>query len=197
MKFLKDKSLAIWDFDGTIADSEPLHMLAYQRVFDEVIPDHPAIDSDYYFYNIASKGGGVERLALDFPIPFDVSELKQRKRVIYDSFTKDGSIKIFPEIAEVLKLQRERGMKVMIASNSAVETNQQVLVDNAFNKDSIDFYVGPSEDMPRKPEPDMFLHCLELAGFSADDSQEAIKQYHQDQSPVQGFGHALHSWLSA
>ena len=56
-------------------------------------------------------------------------------------------------------------MKVMIASNTPVETNRRVLQSNNIDPDIIDDFVGPSPDMPRKPAPDMFLKSLKTSGF--------------------------------
>jgi beta-phosphoglucomutase len=170
MDLLKKKTLAIWDFDGTVVDSEPVHMRAYQVVFNKVIPEHPQIDSKYYFQKVASSGGGPQKLIEDFPLPFDLAELKKQKKIIYDGFTQDGSIKMFPEVSEIIMIQRNLGIKVMIASNTDEMTNRQVLKDNNFDPDLIDYYVGPSENMPRKPKPDMFLHSLKISGFEAQDA---------------------------
>lgn len=167
MQLTKQKNVAIWDFDGSIADSEYWHLSSYQKIFDEF---ELKIDPEYYMREIAYHGGGAERLAIDFSLPISAKELKDRKRKNYTDFIEQGLISVFEEIPAIIHSQKELGMRLIIASNSPEHMNRAILASSKIDPDLFDIYLAPSKDLPRKPKPDMFLLALNQAKTEAKDA---------------------------
>jgi HAD superfamily hydrolase (TIGR01509 family) len=164
---LEKLALVLWDFDGTIADSEPIHFKCYQEILKGLGKE---IDPDYYYREITSYGGGPQKLIDDFDLPHTATELKAEKRKKYRSFAERGEIKLFPLAGRILTLQKRKGLKLIVCSNTAADINQIILESNGFDQRNIASWFAPEKDTPRKPDPAMFLQALKVAGHKREES---------------------------
>ena len=65
---------------------------------------------------------------------------------------------------------RLQGAKVAIASNSSESEIRTVLSTSGFPSDELDLIVGKREGLRKKPEPDIFLHALEMLSCKPKDA---------------------------
>src|SRR5262245_46423548 len=94
---------AIFDFDGVIADSEPLHFAALR---DTLAEDGVAIGQDeYYRLYLAYDDRGALRLALEqHGVPYDlarIDRLARRKQEVFDALVP--KVAFFPGVPELVR----------------------------------------------------------------------------------------------
>lgn len=74
----------------------------------------------------------------------------------------------FPGITEAMKALRADGYKLAVISNKHNEAAQGLF--NLFFKDYMDFAIGNSAELPKKPAPDMVFHTLEALSVNQDEA---------------------------
>jgi HAD superfamily hydrolase (TIGR01509 family) len=163
---LEEKSLLLFDFDGVLADSEPIHRLAYNTVL-AAWGHH--VDADDYWLHWTSRGSGIEgeieRKGLGHIDPDDV---KREKRGLFADYCAAGRIPLFPETPELLlRLIESSTWDVVIASNTPSSLVNQILT---LGGASVPVTIVGGEDLPPKPAPDIFLRAAEVMGVSPSES---------------------------
>ena len=117
----------IFDFDGVIANSEPLHFTAFKRALDEDGIDLTA--ADYYAHYLGYDDVGVfQALGRDRGLPMAearVSELVARKGERLQQLLAAGSV-LFPGAADFIR-QAAAAVPVAIASGALRHEIEEVL----------------------------------------------------------------------
>ena len=154
-------SAIIFDFDGVIANSEPLHFRAYERVLAGVgvtLSQH-----DYFARYLGFDDvGAFEAIALDRGMTWtrhDVAALVARKAIELEALERDVSV-LFPGAADAIA-RAAAVVPIAIASGARGEEIRRVL-----RREQLDAFftaVVSAEDSPvRKPSPEPYLRALEL-----------------------------------
>jgi beta-phosphoglucomutase family hydrolase len=152
----------IFDCDGTLADTMPLHHLAWQRALAE----HGA-EFDFHWELFVSRAGmtleqTVVELAAQFRVPLDPTAVARSQRHFYAELEPT-----MEPIADVISYARSaaRSAPVSVASGSQRATVDRTLCQLGIS-DLFPIIVTP-EDVPRgKPAPDMFLLAARLMGVA-------------------------------
>ena len=153
----------VFDFDGTIADTNQLIIGSWQAVFrarrgvEGEISDILATFGEPLYYTM-------EKL---FP-EFDVEESVD----IYRSYQKEifvDQIEIFPGMKELVLELKERGYKVGIAT-SRLRASTLLGLNKFGLEDKIDALVTVEDTDKHKPDPEPALICLEKLGSTPDES---------------------------
>jgi beta-phosphoglucomutase len=146
----------LFDLDGTLIDSVPLHARAYTETLREKYPD-VAQAFDY-----AAFGGrntpDVFR-ALGIADEVEVARLVAEKQRRYREAVARGELQVFPGAAALLKTLRGRDCTLVLVTGGSRTSVEQVLERTALR----DFFAGiiTADDTPRgKPAPDPFLQAL-------------------------------------
>lgn len=140
----------LFDFDGVLADSEPV----YRKSWNMVLADygHSVPEKDYWnHWAFMGEGLAGEMKRTDLRIE-NVVSAKTRQKEIYSDLCRNGRVSLFPLAADVLKMVMSK-KECAIASNtdsSLVKT----ISGNAF--DSLPAVIG-GEGLRPKPYPDIFL----------------------------------------
>jgi beta-phosphoglucomutase len=118
----------VFDFDGVIADSERLHLRAYQ---DVLTPEGVTVsDEDYYNRYLGYDDVGVFRaVGRDYNVAMDdrrVSELVARKGQRYESLTAAGEM-LFPGAADFIRSAVAAAVPIAIASGALTHEIEDVL----------------------------------------------------------------------
>jgi beta-phosphoglucomutase len=146
----------IFDFDGVIADTEPLHLRAYQTVLGRAGIE--LNKEDYYARYLGFDDVGLFRaLAQDRRMPVSghtVDEWVATKSVVIEEMLGDGSI-LFPGAAACIKTFAER-VPLAIASGALGPEIEQVL-DRAGLRRYFRAIASASDGVPGKPAPDLYL----------------------------------------
>lgn len=118
MTSLRHLQAVVFDFDGVIANSEPLHLRAYQAILGdervELTPD------DYYAKYLGFDDVGFfQRLSADRGLEWnerDITSLVERKGVKLQELLRDGAV-IFPGAAAFIR-EAAAAVPVAIASGA-------------------------------------------------------------------------------
>ena len=161
----------IFDFDGVIADTEPLHFAALQRVLAGI--DITLTESEYYtdYLGFDDRGCFLEALRAHKreASPALLGDLMGRKAQAYLAAIKDH-LAIFPGVRELV---HEAAARVPLAIASGALRNEiDVILEEAGLRKAF-CHITSAEDVTRgKPAPDPFLHAM--AGLNRQPAQAIL-----------------------
>ena len=149
----------IFDFDGVIADTEPLHFAGFRQTLAEIGIN--LTESDYYANYLGYDDRGCFIAALTThrrPIdPTSLAQLMQRKAHAYLESVKDHLV-IFPGVREFVR-EAAVTYPVAIASGALRHEIEVILEQAGLRKEFL--HITGAEDVTRgKPDPQPFLHAL-------------------------------------
>ena len=147
-------SAAIFDFDGTLVDTLPLHYEAYRRVFAGMGVE---LTPDQFYPNLGGKAPEtIPRFLAGRPCPLSVSEIHRRKLDLFARLLSESSVREL-DTARVLEALAER-MPVALASSGSRPGIERILATVRWGRAFQVIVTG--EDVARgKPAPDIFLHA--------------------------------------
>lgn len=157
----------IFDFDGVIADTEPLHFSGLQKTLREIGIN--LTESDYFANYLGYDDRGCLLAALTAhgtPIdPATLRQLMERKAGAYLESVKDHLV-IFPGVAELVREAAARH-PLAIASGALRHEIEYILEQAGLRKEFS--HITSAEDVTRgKPDPQPFLLALEALRRSHD-----------------------------
>ncbi|KAI8463822.1 MAG: HAD-like domain-containing protein [Monoraphidium minutum] len=156
----------LFDIDGTLTNSDPLHFLAFQEILVEVGFDGGRPISEDFFRSRISGHHNPEIAADLFPewsveqhVAF-YTDKEQRFRDLAGS-----KLQRMPGLTEWIAWLRGRGVR-MAAVTNAPRANTELMLA-ALGLDAEFEHVVLGEDCPRaKPHPDPYLRAMELIGVA-------------------------------
>ena len=156
----------VFDFDGVIANSEPLHFRGYRDVLAE--EGIALTEADYYAQYLGFDDvGAFEAIAKRHGVAWNgerIADLVARKAVRLEALERDVSM-LFPGAADVIR-RSAAAMPIAIASGARGEEIRRVLARERLL--SCFSTIVAAEDTPlSKPSPDPYLRALaELSAFA-------------------------------
>ena len=151
----------IFDMDGVIVDTEPVHHYAYDLHFKQLnIPITPEM---YASFTGNSTKNIFERLKAEFNLEEDVQTLVETKRNLFnDAFDSKEDLYLLDGVEDLIKELHAKGIQLVLASSSATVT-----INRIFNRFGLHHYfthIVSGEDFPKsKPHPAIFQHAAFLA----------------------------------
>lgn len=155
----------IFDLDGTLVDSMPTHLVAWNRALAEVgMP--PFIEEEYYSWGGRSAVDIVEELAArEGRVDIDPQKVAVLKRHYYMSLLEECPALPIEGVVDFARAQKGR-VPMAIATGSALEGALKTL-EGAGLSGFFDIIVTPAEVQEGKPAPDMFLLAAARMGVEA------------------------------
>ena len=161
-----------FDFDGVIADSEPLHLRAYQKVLQPEGIELPK--EDYYARYLGYDDVGLfQALARDRGIAVTTAKVDgwvdSKSQIIEQLLSSDAIV--FPGAAECVRMFAGR-VPVAVASG-ALEPEIAMVLRHAGLLDCFRAIASASDGVRGKPAPDLYLLAmakLQALGASIDAS---------------------------
>lgn len=161
----------IFDLDGLIVDTEPLH----QRALNIVLQ---AAGADYHFdtaeYGSIFTGRPIfensEYIRERFALPQTANQISDAHRAIYNLLISDAeNLEPMQGVHDLLKWLEWNKLRVAIASSS--RPDQVELVIRSLNLHThFEALVGNDGSLKPKPSPDVYLLALERLGVPAGDT---------------------------
>jgi beta-phosphoglucomutase len=153
-------SAIIFDFDGVIADTEPLHFAGLRQTLAEI--GISLTESDYYANYLGYDDRGCFLAALTANQrpndPVALAQLMQRKALAYLESVKNN-LAIFPGVREFVR-DAAALYPLAIASGALRHEIDVILEQAGLQKDFL--HITSAEDVTRgKPDPQPFLHALD------------------------------------
>lgn len=170
----------IFDVDGTLADTEDAHRIAFNKAFAE---NHLDWNWDVALYDKLLKvTGGKERIKyfvesflpeFNKPVDYDglVKHLHAVKTSHYTAMLADGHIPLRPGIRQLIGEAHANGITLAIATTTSPE-NVAGLLEVGLGKDWGNYFssIGCGDIVPhKKPAPDIYLWVLNDLGLTPDD----------------------------
>jgi beta-phosphoglucomutase family hydrolase len=149
----------IFDLDGVLIDSEPLHAIADNQLLKELGTDAPENYFDRYvgWTNAAMW----EAIKNDYCITRSIHEIMEMQMPIKLNLLQEGNHNVIPGIVELLEELKTMHIPVAIASSSP-----KLFIDAAVEKIGLTQFfaiiISGEEVEKSKPEPDIFLKAAEL-----------------------------------
>ncbi len=172
----------IFDMDGVVIDSEPVHHAAFMSHFKEL---NIEITDDYYRALTGFSTKNVfEKITKDFNLNIPINLLVNRKREIFNNlFDTKEDLFLIDGVLNIIQELYKNGIKLILASSSS-----KVTIDRIFKRFDLYKYfshIVSGEDFPKsKPHPAIFLHANKLSGdkkeecIIIEDSTNGIKAAH-------------------
>ncbi|MGV9003690.1 HAD family hydrolase [Flavobacterium sp.] len=169
----------IFDMDGVIVDTEPVHHYAYQQHFKQLgIEVTPQM---YASFTGGSTKNIYSRIKEHFNLEEEVDTLVQGKRTLFNAaFDNKEDLYLLDGVEELIKELHGKGMQLVLASSSANETINRIF--KRFNLERYFTHKVSGEDFPNsKPHPALFLKAAQLSQTSVEhcvvieDSTNGIK----------------------
>ena len=151
----------IFDMDGVIVDTEPVHRYAYFKQFDEL--NIAVTEEMYTSFTGFSTRNTFQTLKEAFQLNHDVEDLIQRKRNIFnDAFDSKEDLELLEGVEILIKELHENGMQLILASSASKVTIERVF--RRFKLHQYFTHVVSGEDFPKsKPHPAIFEHAASLS----------------------------------
>ena len=151
----------IFDMDGVIVDTEPVHRYAYFKQFDEL--NLAVTEEMYTSFTGFSTRNTFQKLKEIFVIEHEVEDLIQRKRSIFnDAFDSKADLELLEGVENLIKDLHQNGMQLILASSASKVTIERVF--SRFKLHDYFTHLVSGEDFPKsKPHPAIFLYAASLS----------------------------------
>lgn len=151
----------IFDMDGVLVDSEPVHHIAYIQHFEEL---NINVDDDLYQSFIGSSTKNIyTRIKENFALSHSVPTLISRKRELFNTaFEQSKNLALIDGVLDLIKELHQNNIQLIVASSSSYAN-----INAVFNKFGLQPYFShkvSGEDFPEsKPNPAIFNKAVELS----------------------------------
>ena len=151
----------IFDMDGVIVDTEPVHRYAYYKQFAEL--NIEVTEAMYTSFTGFSTRNTFQTLKEQFQLDQEVEDLIQRKRSIFnDAFDTKEDLELLEGVRALIEDLHQNGIQLIVASSAS-----KVTIDRVFTRFGLhDFFthIVSGEDFPKsKPHPAIFEHAASLS----------------------------------
>jgi beta-phosphoglucomutase len=174
--------VAIFDMDGVIVDTEPLHYKAYHRMFRDVgIKVSPEL---YESFTGQSTKEICRRITDHFNLQMMPDQLVRiKRRHFIELFNNDSELSLIDGVLDLIKEYHSEGMTLIVASSASMDN-----INRIFKRFELDQYFDhkfSGADLPKsKPHPAIFENSAKASGYDSsqcfviEDSTNGIKASH-------------------
>jgi beta-phosphoglucomutase len=181
IKYIKDKKLVCFDFDGLLVDTEPLHHEAYTTCLEKLGFPLP-LDFTTYCMIAHSKNRALfeETVKARHPsFPHTWKEVRALKTNIYRDLLKAGKVLPMEGAKALVEHLHGQGIDTCIVTNSDRCDVEEIAKHLPFLKTISPWITREDYDLP-KPSPDGYLAILKKKNIDAshaiglEDTQKGI-----------------------
>ncbi|WP_179008311.1 HAD family hydrolase [Winogradskyella forsetii] len=172
----------LFDMDGVIVDTEPLHRKAYYQMFEDV--NIEVNDTLYESFTGQSTINICKRLVDHFSLTEAPETLVNIKRKHFKYlFENDSGLVLIDGVLERIKDYHANGLKLVVASSASMPNIERIFDRFDLNQ----YFVGKfsGADLKKsKPHPEIFIKAAKHTGFDEsecmviEDSTNGIKAAH-------------------
>lgn len=157
----------IFDMDGVIVDTEPLHYKAYYQMFYDV-----SINVDEDLYKTFTGQSTLEickKLCHEFQLTKSPEELVTIKRKHFEYlFNNDTDLKLLDGVLDLIKNYHNHQLTLVLASSASMPN-----INRIFNRFNLDQYfkakLSGADLKASKPHPEIFIKAAKASGFKKDE----------------------------
>ncbi len=173
----------LFDMDGVIVDTEPLHYKAYQKMFAKVGIE---VSSEMYEgFTGQSTYGICKQLCTHFNLELEPQELVQIKRNYFTKlFFDDDDLKLLDGVEKLINNYFDHGLTLVVASSASIFT-----INNVMKRFKLDRFfsnkLSGADLKASKPHPEIFINAAKAANalanecFVIEDSTNGVRAAHK------------------
>ncbi len=152
----------LFDMDGVIVDSEPLHRKAYQKMF----ADYQLEVSDILYESFTGQAtlAICEQLCAEFKLTVPPEKLVQKKREHFNFlFDEDKDFQLIDGVLELIQDYYQAGLTLVLASSASMQN-----INRIFKRFDLDPYfidkLSGADLKASKPHPEIFIKAATASG---------------------------------
>lgn len=151
----------IFDMDGVIVDTEPVHRYAYYKQFAEL--NIEVTEAMYTSFTGFSTRNTFQYLKEHFQLSNEIEDLIHRKRSIFnDAFDTKEDLELLEGVRSLIEDLHQNGIQLILASSASKVTIERVF--SRFGLHDYFTHVVSGEDFPNsKPHPAIFEYAASLS----------------------------------
>jgi beta-phosphoglucomutase len=172
----------IFDMDGVLVDSEPIHTEIEKRQFK--MNGISISDEDHRHFMGTAADAMWKKIAELHVLPIPIEELiEQNRNESFRFFSELAEIPVMPGLIDLLEKLQKKNYPMAVASSSFPEIIDLILIKSGL-KEYFQVIVSGEEAGKSKPEPDVFLLAAQKLGVKSEnclvieDSFNGIKAAH-------------------
>ncbi|MBF6608291.1 MAG: HAD family phosphatase [Flavobacterium sp.] len=152
----------IFDMDGVLVDTEPLHYEVSLLQFEEL---GITITAELYSTFTGNSNKNIyQKIRDQFGLTHSLDDLLHTKNSLFiDAFNNDSKLELLPGVLNLIVELHQKGMQLIVASSS-----EHIIIDLVFERFQLGKYfshrVSGDEFPQSKPHPAIFLKAVELSG---------------------------------
>ncbi len=153
----------LFDMDGVIVDSEPIHRVAYQKMFDEFeIEVSPEL---YASFTGKATLPICQYICSSFNLKISPEILVACKRKYFkELFDEDTSFKLLEGVLELIQEYHKKALVLVLASSASM-----ININRIFKRFDLDPYfiskLSGADLKASKPHPEIFKNAAKASGF--------------------------------
>jgi beta-phosphoglucomutase len=156
----------VFDFDGVLADSEPLHLRVYQELFEPqgIHIDRATYEARYLGYDDV---GAFQKIAEDYSLMLGDEEIElliETKSRRFQDLVSSGNVLYPGATALVRRLGADWPLGI---ASGALRAEIELMLRGAGLLDAFAFIVSSGDTEQSKPAPDPYLRAAELHAVPA------------------------------
>ena len=158
---MKAITCVIFDMDGVIVNTEPIHKKAYYTTFQSL--ELEVSDELYHSLTGTSTINAFEKLKAHFNLDENPQDLVLQKRAAFvDLFENDPSLSLIDGVEEIIQYLYAKNITMVLASSASMET-----IDRVFNRFDLHKYfiatLSGADLKKSKPHPEIFEKAAKTA----------------------------------
>ena len=154
----------LFDMDGVIVDTEPIHHKAYQMMFNDF--EIKVSESMYHGFTGQSTRSICEFLCEHYILKAKPIDLEKTKRAHFTKlFFEDPDLHLINGVEDLIKNYHTNGLTLVVASSASMFT-----INNVMKRFKLDPYfkdkLSGADLKASKPHPEIFINAAKAAGVS-------------------------------
>lgn len=152
----------LFDFDGSVVDSEPLHLRSFREL---LAPLGIKISKARHYSEFTGIGSTaiITTLFREHKINENVNGWVEKRKKTYQSYVLKGKLKTIPGVRTFLRFLKKRNIKTAIVSGGH-GTNIKLALEKTDLEKFFDIIIGLENVKNRKPHPEGFLLAAQRLG---------------------------------
>jgi beta-phosphoglucomutase len=157
----------IFDMDGVIIESEPLHYKAYHNMFEDLNID---VTPEFYESLTGKSTLNVCKQVCDaFNLKETPETLVALKRMHYEYiFENDKTFDLIDGVLDVIKDYHKNGLTLVLGSSASMQSIERIFKRFDLNK-YFKAKLSGAELKASKPHPEIFIKAAEATGFKPEE----------------------------
>lgn len=154
----------LFDMDGVIVNTEPLHHKAYHRMFTDV--NIKVSDALYASFTGQTTLAICKTLCEEFNLPLGPETLVNLKRDHFKTlFETDSELALIDGVLELIQTYHQKGLVLVLASSASMDN-----INNIFDRFNLHPYfvakLSGADLKASKPHPEIFEKAAEASGYA-------------------------------